>query len=112
MIDLYFEASAPVGLEQLVTVGGKTSYEFSASAARFCPRMAAFEDEQRRQCRPLRWPHCAPRGEANWVPTGGMRPSIFRFYGPEASFWNKSFVMPDVELVRVLPPSVFWPWKA
>jgi len=43
----------------------------------------------------------APAGlEANWVPTQGKRPyPIFRFYGPQAAFWNKSFVMPDVELM-------------
>jgi hypothetical protein len=44
----------------------------------------------------------APEGlETNWVPTRGKRPyPIFRFYGPRTSFWDKSFVMPDLELVR------------
>jgi hypothetical protein len=43
----------------------------------------------------------APVGlESNWVPTQGKQPyPIFRFYGPQAAFWNKSFVMPDVELM-------------
>lgn len=41
----------------------------------------------------------APQGlESNWVPTSGKRPyPIFRFYGPEEAFWNKSFVLPDFE---------------
>lgn len=43
----------------------------------------------------------APDGlESNWVPTVGKRPyPIFRFYGPQRAFWDKSFVMPDVEAV-------------
>lgn len=43
-------------------------------------------------------PTAPPGFESNWVPTSGKRPyPIFRFYGPEEPFWNKSFVMPDFE---------------
>jgi hypothetical protein len=44
----------------------------------------------------------APQGlESNWIPTQGKRPAvIFRLYGPDEPFWNKSFKMPDVELMR------------
>jgi hypothetical protein len=44
----------------------------------------------------------APPGlEANWIPTQGkaLYP-IFRFYGLQEAFWNKTFVMPDFELVE------------
>lgn len=43
----------------------------------------------------------APAGfESNWVPTSGKRPyPILRYYGPEEAFWNKTFVMPDFEVV-------------
>ena len=44
----------------------------------------------------------APAGlESNWIPTEGKAPSpVMRFYGPDQAFWNKSFKMPDVELLR------------
>ena len=44
----------------------------------------------------------APAGqETNWIPTMGKEPYLwFRLYGPEETFWNKSFKMPDVELVN------------
>jgi hypothetical protein len=44
----------------------------------------------------------APAGlESNWIPTMGKEPYLwFRLYGPEETFWNKSFKMPDVELVN------------
>ena len=44
----------------------------------------------------------APKGlESNWIPTGGKRiaPAL-RFYGATDAIINKSFVMPDVELVK------------
>ena len=43
----------------------------------------------------------APAGlESNWIPTQGKRPyPIFRFYGPDTAFWDKTFVLPDFELV-------------
>ncbi len=43
----------------------------------------------------------APAGlEANWIPTMGKKPYVWlRLYGPEEAFWEKSFKMPDVELV-------------
>ena len=43
----------------------------------------------------------APAGlESNWIPTMGKEPYLwFRLYAPEEAFWNKSFKMPDVELV-------------
>ena len=43
----------------------------------------------------------APQGmESNWIPTEGKSPEvIFRLYGPEEPFWNKSFKLPDVEVV-------------
>lgn len=44
----------------------------------------------------------APAGlESNWIPTMGKEPYLwFRLYAPEEAFWNKSFKMPDVELVK------------
>jgi hypothetical protein len=38
--------------------------------------------------------------ESNWIPTQGKAPSpVMRFYGPGQAFWDKSFKMPDVELI-------------
>jgi hypothetical protein len=44
----------------------------------------------------------APKGlESNWIPTQGKRPiPVMRFYGGTEEFWNKSFKLPDVELVQ------------
>ena len=43
-----------------------------------------------------------PTGKAsNWLPTQGKRPYLWlRLYGPEQAFWDKSFVMPDVEILK------------
>ena len=43
----------------------------------------------------------APDGlEANWIPTAGKRPlPAMRFYGPTDAFNNKTFKLPDFELV-------------
>lgn len=43
----------------------------------------------------------APDGlEANWIPTAGRRPlPAVRFYGPTDAFNNKTFKLPDFELV-------------
>ncbi len=40
--------------------------------------------------------------ESNWTPTDpkGKFEILFRFYGPEPSLFNKSWVLPDVELVK------------
>ena len=42
-----------------------------------------------------------PEGhESNWIPTEGKRPMpTIRFYGGTEEFWNRSWQMPDVELV-------------
>jgi hypothetical protein len=44
----------------------------------------------------------APEGlENNWIPTAGKLPVPFvRFYGPTDAFFDKTFKMPDVELVK------------
>jgi hypothetical protein len=44
----------------------------------------------------------APDGlESNWIPTQNKEPYVWlRLYGPEEAFWNKSFTMPDVELIK------------
>ncbi|WP_430813516.1 DUF1254 domain-containing protein [Carboxylicivirga sp. RSCT41] len=44
----------------------------------------------------------APEGlESNWIPTAGKKPYVWlRLYGPDEAFWDKSFVMPDVEMVK------------
>jgi hypothetical protein len=44
----------------------------------------------------------APAGfENNWLPTMGKTPYLwFRFYAPGEAFWNKTFELPDVELVK------------
>jgi hypothetical protein len=44
----------------------------------------------------------APAGfESNWLPTMGKMPYLwFRFYAPGEKFWDKSFKLPDVELVK------------
>ncbi|QEG34284.1 DUF1254 domain-containing protein [Bythopirellula goksoeyrii] len=43
-----------------------------------------------------------PEGlETNWIPTSGKAPyAMFRFYGPEEAFYNKTFKLADVELVK------------
>ena len=44
----------------------------------------------------------APDGfETNWIPTAGKRPlPCMRFYGPTEALNNKSFTMPDFELIN------------
>lgn len=44
----------------------------------------------------------APAGlESNCIPTMNKEPYVWlRLYGPGPVFWNKSFKMPDVELVN------------
>ena len=44
----------------------------------------------------------APEGlESNWIPTSGKKPfPIMRFYGGTAEFWDRSWKMADVELVK------------
>jgi hypothetical protein len=38
--------------------------------------------------------------EFNWIPTQDKAPGpVMRFYGPGRAFWDKSFKMPDVELI-------------
>jgi len=38
--------------------------------------------------------------EANWIPPQGKRPlPVLRLYGAQQGFWDKSFKMPDVELI-------------
>jgi len=43
-----------------------------------------------------------PKGyENNWISTGGKVPfPLFRFYGPTEAFFDKTFVLNDVELVK------------
>jgi hypothetical protein len=45
----------------------------------------------------------APEGkESNWTPTDpkGEFEILFRFYGPEPALFQKTWVLPDVELVK------------
>ena len=44
----------------------------------------------------------APAGyENNWLPTMGKKPYLwFRLYAPGEAFWNKTFKLSDVELVK------------
>ena len=44
----------------------------------------------------------APAGLAsNWIPTEGKRPMpCFRLYGAEDAFFDKTFKLPDFELVK------------
>ena len=44
----------------------------------------------------------APKGlENNWIPTAGKTPYLmFRFYGPKDAFYDKSFKLEDVEMVK------------
>jgi hypothetical protein len=44
----------------------------------------------------------APKGfENNWIPTAGKKPYLmFRFYSPKEAFYNKTFKLADVELVK------------
>ena len=38
--------------------------------------------------------------EANWIPTSGKAPyAMFRVYGPDEAFYNKTFKLADIELV-------------
>jgi hypothetical protein len=46
-------------------------------------------------------PKAPPGLESNWIPTAGKKPfPIMRFYGGTEAFWDKSWKMPDVELVK------------
>jgi hypothetical protein len=38
--------------------------------------------------------------ESNWLPTGEDFFLIFRLYGPEPPLFNKTWTLPDVELVK------------
>jgi hypothetical protein len=39
--------------------------------------------------------------ESNWLPTMGKKPYLwFRIYAPSEAFWDKSFKLPDVELIQ------------
>jgi hypothetical protein len=43
----------------------------------------------------------AGRFGKNWIPTTGKEPGVWlRLYGPEDTFWMKTFKMPDLELVE------------
>jgi hypothetical protein len=44
----------------------------------------------------------APAGlESNWIPTAGEDFFLlFRLYGPEEAYFDKSFVLPDVEIMN------------
>ena len=45
----------------------------------------------------------APAGkESNWISTkaGGKFELIFRLYGPDKSFFEKSWVLPDIEELK------------
>jgi hypothetical protein len=45
----------------------------------------------------------APAGkEANWIPTNanGQFEVLFRLYGPEKAFFDKTWKLPDVEQVK------------
>jgi len=44
----------------------------------------------------------APKGlETNWIPTEGKTPMpVMRLYGGDERFWNRTFTLPDVELVK------------
>ena len=44
----------------------------------------------------------SPQGlESNWIPTAGKTPYLmFRFYGPEEAFYNKTFKLADVKHVE------------
>ena len=44
----------------------------------------------------------APEGqETNWIPTAGKRPfPVLRVYGGTEKFWDKSWTMPDIKLVK------------
>ena len=44
-------------------------------------------------------PKAPPGKEANWVPTepGRQFEVMFRLYGPEKAFFDKAWVLPDIE---------------
>ena len=43
----------------------------------------------------------AAKVNANWIPTsaGEQFEVLFRFYGPEPAFFDKSWRLPDIELL-------------
>jgi hypothetical protein len=47
-------------------------------------------------------PKAPPRKELNWVPTkaGGGFELMFRFYGPEKPLFDKTWKLPDIELMK------------
>jgi hypothetical protein len=39
--------------------------------------------------------------ESNWIPTEGKQPlPLFRLYGPRRAYFDKTFKLPDFELVK------------
>jgi hypothetical protein len=43
----------------------------------------------------------APEGfESNWIPTGENYFLIFRLYGPEKALFEKTWMLPDVDIVK------------
>jgi hypothetical protein len=39
--------------------------------------------------------------ESNWIPTGGKQPlPVIRLYGPQQAYFDKTFKLPDFELVK------------
>ena len=53
-----------------------------------------------RQRGPVHRPKVPKGQESNWIPTQGKRPlPVTHLYGGDDASWDKSFKMPDVELV-------------
>jgi len=48
----------------------------------------------------------APKGlDSNWIPNAGEDFFVlFRFYGPEQAFFDRSFKLPDIEKMKTWPP--------
>jgi len=46
-------------------------------------------------------PDVGNSGCSTWIPSRGKRPlPVFRYYGPTSALIEKTFVMPDFELVQ------------
>ena len=57
--------------------------------------------ERRRFNRRLFGPKAPAGKESNWVPTDARRgfEVLFRLYGPEKDFFDKKWVLPDIEKI-------------
>jgi hypothetical protein len=95
--------NAPIKLYWSATLYDRASHALIRNAAR--PSRSSLNPDQRKNADgsvDLYFGPTAPQGmEANWIPTDpkGEFEVLFRLYGPEPSFFEKKWVLPDIEKV-------------